>query len=263
MEPVFDLQRIWSETFVRSIEYRRSTASTNDLAMQLVRGGADELPLLVLAEQQTRGRGRGANRWWSSEGALTFTLVIDSSAAGLPSTDNNSLLALVTAVAICETLDQLDLPEAIRLKWPNDVLAGRRKVTGILAEVPARPRDRILVGVGINVNNPLTDAPAELQEQATSLADLAGHPFDLTEILVRSLEQLSGRLRDFADGSLHLRQLCDRWCALNGKNVKVKLGNRRLSGQCKGIDETGALLVDCKRTHRVTSGVIEHIDWGR
>ena len=260
MGPIFDLRRIESETFVRHVEYRRSTTSTNDLAMELVRDETRILPLLVLTEQQTRGRGRGSNRWWSSEGALTFTLGIDTRGV-VPRAGTVPLVSLVAALAVCEAFGQLHLSEKIRLKWPNDVLAGHRKVTGILAEVPARPRDRMVIGIGINVNNSLADAPRELRQQATSLADLAGHQFDLTEILVLVLRQLSLRLADFADGNLRLGHSCTVWCALRGKTVSLKIGNRRVAGVCQGIDDNGALIVGSDGARYVT-GVVEHIDWG-
>lgn len=260
MESTFDLHRIQSETFVQCVEYRQSVASTNDLAKELVRDASRSLPLLVLAEQQTQGRGRGLNRWWSSEGALTFTLVLDTRDAA-PQAGDVPLVSLVAALAICEALDQLHSTEAFRLKWPNDVLAGRRKVTGILAEVPARPRDRMLIGIGINVNNSLNDAPRELQQQATSLADLAGRPFGLTDVLVRVLGQLNLRLADFACGNLRLGQTCAAWCALTGRTVEFRAGRRRVVGTCQGIDDNGALVIDCDGVESFLSGVIQRVDW--
>ena len=216
--------------------------------------------MLVLAEQQTLGRGRGGNRWWSAAGALTFTLVIDSSRA-VPPTGIVPTVALVAALAVCEALDSLGLTEQISLKWPNDVLAGRRKVAGILTEVPARPRDHLVIGIGINVNNSLAHAPSELGRQATSLTDLANRQFDLTETLVRVLKQLSRRLADFADGRLHLGQACTQRSALRGKTVRLKTGRRRVFGVCEGIGDDGALIIRSDGTHRLPTGTVEDVDW--
>ena len=134
-------------------------------------------------------------------------------------------------------------------------------MTGILTEVPARPRHRMVIGIGINVNNSLADAPQELRQQATSLADLAGHRFDLTAVLVLVLRQLSLRLADFADGNLRLGHSCAPWCALRGKTVSLKIGNRRVGGICQGIDDNGALIIGSDGARYVT-GLVEHIDWG-
>ena len=72
MRDAFDLKRIEAETFVAEIAYRPEVSSTNDWALELAREGGRRLPLLALASQQTQGRGRGTNRWWSAPGALTF-----------------------------------------------------------------------------------------------------------------------------------------------------------------------------------------------
>jgi BirA family biotin operon repressor/biotin-[acetyl-CoA-carboxylase] ligase len=258
--PIFDVPRVESETFVRHVEYRRSTASTNDLAIELMRETLKGVPLLVLAEQQRLGRGRGSNRWWSAAGALTFTLVVDTNRA-VPPTGNVPSVSLVVALAICEALDRLDLAERFHLKWPNDVLAGRRKVAGILTEVPAQPGDLLVIGIGINVNNSPAHAPSELQQQATSLADLANRQFDVTEILVRVLQQLSRRLADFAAGHLHLGQACASWSALRGRTVRLKTGRRRVCGVCEGIDDDGALLIRGDGIHRLRTGTVEHVEW--
>ena len=78
-----DLARIQSETYLRAVEYHRQLPSTNDLALELAPRDDVELPLLVLTEQQTAGRGRGENQWWSSAGTLTFSLLIEAEANGL------------------------------------------------------------------------------------------------------------------------------------------------------------------------------------
>ena len=74
---MFDLPRLLAETFVRRLEFHEELPSTNDLALRLAGDESSETPLLVLANRQTAGRGRGVNRWWSNDGALTFTLVGD------------------------------------------------------------------------------------------------------------------------------------------------------------------------------------------
>ena len=74
---MFDLPRLLAETFIQRIEFHEELPSTNDLALRLAVDETLATPLLVLADRQTAGRGRGVNRWWSNDGALTFTLVGD------------------------------------------------------------------------------------------------------------------------------------------------------------------------------------------
>jgi len=261
MEPVVDLQRIESESFVRCIEYRTSTASTNDLALELARDDTRPLPLLVLAGRQTRGRGRGGNRWWSAEGALTFSLVIEMPGMATAPGDAPPV-SLVAGLALCEAIDRLQPGEPICLKWPNDVLAGRRKLAGILTEVPARPLNRMVIGIGINVNNSLADAPEPLRHQAASLIDLAGRPFPLTDVLLAVLRQMDRRLADCSAGVLSLEQACAKWCALRGRHIAVETEHTRVSGICQGIDDRGNLVIDNRGTrHRCATGVVASIDW--
>lgn len=260
MDQQFDLGRIESEAFVECVEYIHEAESTNDLALELIQDSRCRLPLLVLAARQTRGRGRGANAWWSAAGALTFSVVIDT--AGMASLRGGlAPVSLVAALAVCQAIRLLSTDINARLKWPNDVLLGRRKVCGILTEVPARPRERMVIGVGINVNNSLADAPPDVQHRAISLADAAGRQFDLSEVLIGFLRQFSSLLADYRRGDLRLSQACAPWCALTGCHVSLMLGSRRVAGVCRGIDDVGALIISGDEEQRCLSGVIDRVDW--
>src|SRR5262245_48689583 len=101
----FDFDRIRRETLVRQVEFHQEIGSTNTRALELV--AAEHLiPLLVLADRQTAGRGRGKNRWWSGEGALTFSLVIDAAAAGI-SANRWPNVSLAAGLAVAETVASL------------------------------------------------------------------------------------------------------------------------------------------------------------
>src|SRR5262249_38308999 len=137
---------------VARIDYHESIGSTSDRAMEI--GALDEtaLPLLVVAEQQTAGRGRGADRWWSAKRALTVSLVLDAPHDRLPA-DRWPQVALLAGVAVCEALQGLAPRAELRVKWPNDVYLADGKVGGILCESIAGMSDRLVVGIGVNVNN--------------------------------------------------------------------------------------------------------------
>ena len=258
-ENLFDLTRIEAATSVRRVVYRDTTPSTNDLAIELAADPALRAPTLVLAGEQTAGRGRGANRWWSAPGALTFSLIVDPADLGLPP-DAWPRLSLATAVAACDALARLAPGVALGVKWPNDVVAADRKIGGILIEgphhAPPTPR-RLVVGVGLNVNNLWSEAPAELRATATSLADTTGGTHNLTEVLVRLLESITDRWEQLRTLDTRLPTAWRQLCVLRGRSVAVEIDHDILQGHCQGIAEDGALLVESEQgLRRLTHGVV-------
>jgi BirA family biotin operon repressor/biotin-[acetyl-CoA-carboxylase] ligase len=242
MDTPFDLRRIRAETFLRGIEAHRELPSTNDRALQLAAQGDIAPPWLVLATRQTSGRGRGTNRWWAAEGSLTFSLIVDVPGE-TPAEGLMSLVSPVSALAVCRALEQLHPDLELRLKWPNDVYARGKKVCGILLESPSRPAGRMVVGIGVNVNNSFTQAPPQLQETATAICDLTGRRLDLTEVLVRILQQMQAVLDQLAARRLPLRELWTPRCMLKQRRVRVVSGRECVEGICQGLDDDGALLV--------------------
>ena len=167
---MFDLARIAKSGLVRQIDFHESLGSTSDRALELAAADNPPLPLLVLTERQTDGRGRGANRWQSSAGALTFSLVLDTGNERVPA-DHRSRLAIVAGLAVCEALSHLAPRAEWHVKWPNDVFLNGRKLAGILIEIPPRRPLHAAIGIGINVNNSFDDAPSELAQIGVSLRD--------------------------------------------------------------------------------------------
>ncbi len=260
------LDRISQATFVERVEWHDVVSSTNDLGIE--RAGENPLatPLLILAGEQTAGRGRGRNRWWSAAGALTFSLVFDPRrdlavrrAPELP-TERWPTVALAAGVALCDVLLEMLPDVSCTLKWPNDVLLAGKKVSGILVEVPPAvapaPR-RLVLGMGINVNNSLAAAPPELQSTAAALCDAAGTPGDATTLLIAWLNRFAGHLGALAVGDPALPARWQSLCALSGKDVELQSGNRQVRGTCRGIDTDGALLVDTETgPQRLYAGVL-------
>src|SRR5687768_4110674 len=118
---MFDLARIAADSGIAALEYQPEVGSTNDWALQLAADEQRAWPLLVLTQQQTGGRGRGANQWWAAEGSLTFSLVLDAHQQTIPS-ENWPRIALVIGLAVCESLQAIFPQGIFGLKWPNDVL---------------------------------------------------------------------------------------------------------------------------------------------
>ncbi len=168
----------------------RETESTNDVVLRAAEGGEPE-GYAVFAERQTRGRGQFGRRWDSAEGlGLWFSLL-------LRPTWPPSELAEVTplaAVAVARGIAQATGLH-VRIKPPNDIYCGRRKLAGILSEARTGRAVFVIVGVGINVGQARADFPLELQESATSLAQALGTPV-AREPIASAVLQAMNRLYD-------------------------------------------------------------------
>jgi BirA family biotin operon repressor/biotin-[acetyl-CoA-carboxylase] ligase len=197
----------------------RLTDSTNERARELAAGGAPH-GTLVTADEQRAGRGRQGRTWTAPpRSALLMSLVLREFRETLP---------IVAAVAICEAL-----PLETAIKWPNDIWVRRRKLAGILVE--GRPQEGwAVLGVGLNVRT--AEFPPELRETATSLR-LEGVDAGVEDVLASVVETLERWLPRPA------REVLAAWRgrdALLGRPVRWTNG----SGVGRGVDDTGALLVD-------------------
>lgn len=260
--PVFDLPRLQAETPVREIVYRPVMDSTNTLALSLTADAAQAMPLLVLAGEQTAGRGRNTNRWWSSAGALTFSLVIEPGTWNL-ARDRWPRIALTAGLSVCQVVRDVAPQAACGLKWPNDVLLGSWKLCGILVEVPPPAGDvpRIVIGLGINVNNSTDAAPDDVRSRAISLRDATGTDFDMTDILARLLRALFGNLQALASDADWLSGAWAKLCVLTGKTVTIQRGEKLLRGRCSGIDAQGALVLETAYgRERIFGGTVAGIE---
>lgn len=261
MAVIPNLQGLQSDTFLRGVEHHAEIASTNDRALELCADVELPVPFLVITDHQTAGRGRGANRWWSSDGAILFSVIVDAAEYGLPES-RWPQISLTAGAAVCQTLQFLLGPATtVGLKWPNDVWLNGRKAAGILVEVPPARRGRVVIGVGLNVNNSFEAAPPELLKSATSMRAEAGIESDHHEVLVRLLRQFDADLRCLA-ASDHL--LTERWrslCVLRDRTVSLDNGQQQLTGLCLGIAEDGALrLQTASGEQRLYGGTVSRIE---
>lgn len=251
-----DLNQITGSTFVNRVEFHQAIDSTNNRALQIARTTEHESPLLVLAESQTHGRGRGTNLWWAQPGALTFSLLIKTDQAQLPPRLWPQV-SLTAGLAVCEAIEEFLGEPAIQLKWPNDVYVRQRKACGILVESPPQQKGTLVIGIGINVNNSIRDAPAELRSSAIALCDAAGEDLSLVEVLVRVLAQLRARLDNIGHRDADLRSSWRARCLLTGRNVQLDSPTQRVVGLCRGIDDEGALVIEtADKTERCYAGAI-------
>ena len=199
---------------------------------------------VVVAEEQTAGRGRQGRSWSAPRGrGLTFSVLLRPEPADL------AMLPLAAAVAVCEACESVAAVECA-IKWPNDVLIDGRKLAGILIE--SRPQEGwAVVGIGINVNVSPDELGPELERTATSLQIETGAPVDRGRVLDALIKGLAARTGAGALTSPGLLPDYRARDALKGRSISWSAGETSLEGIASGIDELGNLVVFTSSGERV------------
>ncbi len=216
----------------------------------------ESLPLLIVADRQTAGRGRGENRWWTGAGSLAFSLVFDPESFHLerPARPARSLAA---GVALIDAVAPLAPGERLGLHWPNDVFVDGKKLAGILIDV--LPSGRHILGIGINTNNSLAGTPEEVRRRAVSLGELCGRTIDHTLLLCDFCGQLRAALRMCEQDPPDLGRRFQELCLQIGSQLTVDSGSVQTCGRCLGIQGDGALLLETDQgIARIYSGALRH-----
>jgi len=243
--------RLGTKTFGRTLHLFDEVGSTQDVAKRLAEEGAPE-GTLVVAELQTSGRGRMGRSWLSPKGkGLWMSLVLRPEVPVFCTPQ----LTLLIAVALCRSLRRqtgLD----IGIKWPNDLLVGGRKISGILLESSAEEERlrHVVAGIGISVNLGPVDYPPELREKAVSLRMAAGRPFDRTEtaaLFLESLEELYDLYRE--EGFEPIRLLWEASSVSLGRPAELKTPQGTVEGVPLGLASSGALRV------RTADGLVREV----
>jgi BirA family biotin operon repressor/biotin-[acetyl-CoA-carboxylase] ligase len=230
-------------TIIRGIRQFSELPSTNDHALAIASGLKDaDIPCLVIADRQTAGRGRGSNPWWSSHGALTFSLILEPGRWGVPAS-MWPRLSVAVGGAVTEALIAFVGDNPVQLKWPNDVFLIGRKVCGILVEPVPGHSDRLIVGIGVNVANCFAGAPPDILARAISLADVAQLSPQRNDVLVAILRQLDADLYRLALMDKELLQRWRRRCFLTGRVVSITDSEGSVYGACLGIEDDASLLI--------------------
>lgn len=223
------------------IEFHDALGSTNDRARELL-AETDGDGHVVLAELQTAGRGRRDRTWLSPAGLnLTVSVALRPRLAAADAWQ----LGLAAALAVrdaCATV-----AADVRLKWPNDIVAGDedRKLAGLLVETSVH-REQVataVVGIGINVNWPVADMPPEVAQRATSLLDLLGRHLDRAALLRSLLDALDAEIAALEAGQSPLARYRAA-CTTLGCEVSVETPDGAVEGMAVDLDATGSLLVD-------------------
>lgn len=253
----FDLSRITQETSVNHVEYHETLDSTNKLAAELLPDLLPLRPALVLTASQTAGRGRGTNAWWAKSGALTFSLVVNANYLELPP-ERLPLISLAVGLAVKNTIAEMLPQRQVSIKWPNDVLINERKVCGILVEQRISANQAaLIIGIGVNVNNSMTSAPEDMSRRATSIFDVSGDTHDMTTVLISLLSQLDKAVSDLRHRPMMLLAQLNACNILNGRTITISLSGSEQTGECKGVDEDGAIVLATDHgIQRVLAGTV-------
>lgn len=231
----------------RKIFYYDTIASTMDRAIDLGMGNAPQ-GTIVIAETQTKGRGRLRRSWVSPRyKGIYFSLILKPKI----SPNQAPILTLLAAVSVCEAIKEISGLD-VKIKWPNDILINHKKLGGILTELNAEMDEIrfVVIGIGLNINNDRRS----LIKGATSLKEEIKEELGRAKLLRKLLEKLEDNYRDLAERS-H-RGIIEKWRCLSstlGKRVKIISHRKQLQGVAIDIDIDGGLLL------RDDSGLIQKV----
>jgi len=226
-----------TEYFGRKIVPLKSVDSTNNYLRSLAVSDAP-YGTVVIAKEQTQGKGRRGKNWLSAENEGLWMSVLL-----MPKVEpkDASKITLITGLSVCQALKELGFDASI--KWPNDIIIDNKKVCGILTEMNAKVEkvEFVIVGIGVNVNN--ESFPAELKDIAISLKMVNKTEEKRSTVAYKILNNFEKNYLMFEEkGFLGLKQNYEENCITLNKEVEV-ISKNSFYGQAMGIDEDGELIV--------------------
>ena len=237
------------------LHWLETTRSTNDIALRLAQCGAVH-GTVVIADAQTAGRGRVGRTWFSPPGAGLYMSIVLR-----PEADPQALLTLASGVAVADGV-RASTGLVCTLKWPNDLLVGKRKIAGILAEGTSEGSRLLHIVLGIGLNLRAAAYPADLRDRVTSIESELGRPADRARVIVEVLAALNQRFTDLRERNFDVILSAWRERAAGFRGALVEWdppgGTRR--GRVQDIDDTGALVVhDGVRFERLVAGEVRWV----
>jgi BirA family biotin operon repressor/biotin-[acetyl-CoA-carboxylase] ligase len=234
------LARASDAAFAGPIEIHPVVGSTNDVVLERATGGA-EPGLVVVGELQTAGRGRRGRAFDSRPGLGVWASILLPDPADA---SRASRLSLIAALAVVDAIRSLT-DAAPKVKWPNDVRLGGRKVCGTLVEArTARGAMFPVAGIGVNVHHRADDFPPELRRVATSVELATGRRVRRGDLLAEVLTALGNLVEREREGALDLPVRFAEVDEIRGRLVEIRGVPSPLKGHAAGIREDGALVLD-------------------
>ena len=233
-------KRMKGKLFGKRVYHFFKTDSTNRVAMELGYAGEPE-GAVILAEEQTAGRGRSGRNWHSERGAgLYVTLLLRPRLSPVQA----PLLTMLAGLSAHSAI-QAQTGLSAELKWPNDILMDGKKVGGILTEMHAEPTQVRFVIVGIGINTNQEKFPADVASVATSLRKESGRTHSRLELLVRLLNEFESDYNRFLrEGARYVVDRFERVSSFaSGRRVRVETGFETYFGTTAGLTSDGLLQV--------------------
>jgi BirA family biotin operon repressor/biotin-[acetyl-CoA-carboxylase] ligase len=227
-----------------------SVDSTNAFARTLVsKKEEDPDGTVVIAYEQTGGKGRRDRKWTSPPGGIYLSLIIE-----LGSPEKAGLLNVLSALPVAKAIGNLD--QDCRIKWPNDLIIGDKKVGGILGELVSGERKYAIIGIGINSNIPVSKLPDDLRDKSTSLMDEVGREVPNPNLVDHIIQEYHGFIRTFIKGEVDELLLEYRKSSIVlGKRVVIKSLDETFDGIAEDIGEDGSLILKVgNEVRRVVEG---------
>lgn len=234
-----------TEIIGRKIYYYSQVNSTNKIASELAKYGANE-GTIVIAEKQSSGRGRRGRKWHSSDDGLWFSIIIRPEIR----INESHFLTINASLAIYYALKGLGIESEI--KWPNDILYKNKKLCGILSEMNSSSEklNYIVTGIGINVNQ--EEFPDQIKENAISLFNILGKKVDKLELLKNIIFYFENFYFRFLNGEKE--KLLNEWknkISLLGKEITVKSDGKEFQGKALDIAKDGRLILLTDKSERM------------
>ncbi len=226
----------------RDIIFYETTTSTNDRALEIGRAREHAEGIVVIADSQTRGRGRLGREWISPAGLnLYFSVILQPPFAQQEST----ILSLSAAASAVRAIKKVTGIHA-GIKWPNDIQINEKKTGGILVEYKSGhgTPDMLILGMGLNVNMTLDNLPDDIRPLSTSLMIESGSIVNRRGLLAGILAELESSYKLFMKGDR--QKLMNAWAesvSTIGQQVSVKINEQIISGTAAAITENGGLLI--------------------
>lgn len=250
LQPDLIRSLLGASLFSTRLVYHPRIDSTNTHAKELAGQGAEE-GTLVLAEEQTAGKGRRGRSWQSpAQSNLLCSILLRPALQA----DRVFVLTMILALAAVEAVRGLS-GLCAGIKWPNDLYVGMKKLAGILTEFTLRDNEIewVVLGLGLNVNR----HPEDLQRQATSIQGETGARVSRDLLLVEILKGLEGLYEEVHLG--RVEPLYKRWneaCFILGKSVEIESDREKVVGRAVRIEQDGALILETPAgtTQRIVAG---------
>ena len=224
---MFRINKIEKQLHINKIAFFEIIDSTNKLAGEMALKTKKEL--IVIALEQTDGRGRFDRKWFSPKGGIYFSYGILIGNLGV----NTQLIPIVSAMALIELFKNKKFYN-INFRWPNDILINNKKISGILLELA---NDMVIIGIGINVNNELFDP--SIADITTSMYNEMKIKYDYEDIIIEIVQNI----RRIAKDKEYIKNFLDTNSMIS-QEVSIDTGDKKYYGIVKGFTDNGEIIIN-------------------